>query len=70
MYPIIFQYKGLVISSYGLMLMLAFITCNYLLKQYLLQNNKDPKIAGNIVVSSNVKIHKKVLKMLKPALKK
>jgi len=32
-------------------------------------NNKDPKIAGNIVVSSNVKIHKKVLKMLKPALK-
>ena len=33
-------------------------------------NNKDPKIAGNIVVSSNVKIHKKVLKMLKPALKK
>ena len=31
---------------------------------------KDPKIAGNIVVSSNVKIHKKVLKMLKPALKK
>ena len=33
-------------------------------------NNKDPKIAGNIVVSSNVKIHRKVLKMLKPALKK
>jgi len=33
-------------------------------------NNKDPKIAGNIVVSSNVNIHKKVLKMLKPALKK
>ena len=32
-------------------------------------NNKDPKIAGNIVVSSNVKIHRKVLKMLKPALK-
>jgi len=32
-------------------------------------NNKDPKIAGNIVVSSNVNIHKKVLKMLKPALK-
>ena len=49
MYPIIFQYKGLVISSYGLMLMLAFITCNYLLKQYLLQNNKDPKIGDDII---------------------
>ena len=32
-------------------------------------NNKDPKIAGNIVVSSNVKIHKKVLKMLQPVSK-
>jgi len=49
MYPIIFQYKGLVISSYGLMLMLAFITCNYLLKQYLLQINKDPKIGDDII---------------------
>jgi myo-inositol-1(or 4)-monophosphatase len=32
-------------------------------------NNKDPKIAGNIVVISNVKIHKKVLKMLQPVSK-
>jgi len=28
--------------------------------------NKDPKLAGNIVASSNLKIHKKLLKMLKP----
>ena len=27
---------------------------------------KDPKIAGNIVASSNLKIHKKILKILKP----
>jgi len=28
--------------------------------------NKDPTLAGNIVASSNIKIHKKILKMLKP----
>ncbi len=28
--------------------------------------NKDPKLAGNIVASSNIKIHKQLLKMLKP----
>ena len=29
-------------------------------------NNKDAKLAGNIVASSNLKIHKRLLKMLKP----
>ena len=29
-------------------------------------SNKDPKLAGNIVASSNIKTHKKLLKMLKP----
>jgi fructose-1,6-bisphosphatase/inositol monophosphatase family enzyme len=28
--------------------------------------NRDPKLAGNIVASSNIKDHKKLLKMLKP----
>ena len=28
--------------------------------------NNDPRLAGNIVVSSNTKIHKKLLRMLKP----
>ncbi len=28
--------------------------------------NKDAKLAGNIIASSNIKIHKKILKMLKP----
>ena len=28
--------------------------------------NKDPKLAGNIVASSNIKTHKQLLKMLKP----
>ena len=29
-------------------------------------NNKDPKLAGNIVASSNMKTPKQLLKMLKP----
>jgi myo-inositol-1(or 4)-monophosphatase len=32
-------------------------------------DNKDPVNAGNILVSSNKKIHNKFLKLLKPALK-
>ena len=28
--------------------------------------NKNPKIGGNIVVSSSLKIHKQVIKMLRP----
>ena len=31
--------------------------------------NKDPALAGNIVVSNNISNHKKILKLLKPALK-
>ena len=49
MYPIIFQYNGLVISSYGLMLMLAFLTCNILLKKYLVSISKDERIADDII---------------------
>ena len=49
MYPIIFEYNGLVISSYGLMLMLAFLCCNYLLKQYLISINVDGKIGDDII---------------------
>ena len=49
MYPIIFEYKLLKISSYGLMLMLAFLICNYLLRRYLVGINKEPKIADDII---------------------
>ena len=49
MYPIIFEYKLLKISSYGLMLMLAFLICNYLLRRYLSGINKDPKIGDDII---------------------
>ena len=49
MYPIIFEYNGFVISSYGLMLMIAFILCNYLLKKYLISINVQGYIADDLI---------------------
>ena len=49
MYPIIFQYKALTISSYGLMLMLAFLICNSLLKKYLKSLEINEKHADDII---------------------
>ena len=49
MYPIIFEYNGFVISSYGLMLMIAFILCNYLLKRYLISININGVIADDLI---------------------
>ena len=49
MYPILFEYHGIKISTYGLMLVLAFIICNYLLKKYLISINEDGKKADDII---------------------
>ena len=49
MYPILFEYKNLQISSYGLMLMIAFLLCNYLLRNYLVKIGKDPIIGDDII---------------------
>ena len=49
MYPIIYQYNNLIISSYGFMLMLSFLICNYLLKRYLISIKQDGKIADDII---------------------
>ena len=49
MYPIIFEYNGFIISSYGLMLMLAFLICNYLLRKYLISINEDSSKADDII---------------------
>ena len=49
MYPVLFSYKGLQISSYGLMLVVAFLTCNYLLRRDLIKKNKNPDIADDII---------------------
>lgn len=49
MYPILFQYNNFQISTYGLMLMLAFIIANYLLKKYLITQDVNPKIGEDII---------------------
>ena len=49
MYPILFEHNGFVISSYGLMLMIAFVLCNYLLKRYLMSINVNGEIADDLI---------------------
>ena len=49
MYPTLFKYKSLEISSYGFMLMMAFLVCNYLLRRYMLKIHEDPKRADDII---------------------
>ena len=49
MYPIIFEYNNFQISTYGFMLMLAFLICNYLLKKYLVSINIDRQHGENII---------------------
>ena len=49
MYPILFEYESLQITSPGLMLMLAFLICNYLLKKHLQSINEDPTIGEDII---------------------
>ena len=49
MYPILFEYNSFQISTYGFMLMMAFIICNYLLKKYLISINEDGSKADDIV---------------------
>ena len=57
MYPTIFPfnldnpwaYTGFQISSYGLMLVIAFLVCSHLLRKDLIKKNKNPNIADDIV---------------------
>ena len=55
MYPIVYEFtiwplEGLEISSYGVMMVIAFLLCNYLLKKDLAKKNKDPQIADDIML--------------------
>jgi len=54
MFPTIFSYKGLEISSYGLMLVVAFLTCNYLLRRDLVKKGQNPDIADDITFRAAV----------------
>ena len=49
MYPILLQFGSFQISTYGFMLMMAFIINNYLLKKYLVSINQNAKIAEDII---------------------
>jgi len=54
MFPVLFSYKGLEISSYGLMLVVAFLTCNYFLRKDLIKKNKNPDIADDMIFRAAV----------------
>ena len=49
MYPVLFEYYGFKITSYGFMLMSAFLISNYLLKKYLKSININPKIGDDLI---------------------
>ena len=48
MYPILFEFGPFVISSFGFMLVIAFLICNYLLKKDIETEGYDPLIADEI----------------------
>ena len=54
MYPILFEYKFLKISSYGFMLMLAFLICNHLLKKYLKSIDVDESIGDDLIFNAAI----------------
>ena len=49
MYPVIFEYNGFVISSFGLMLVIAFYACNMILRNIVEQNGYAKQIADDII---------------------
>ena len=49
MYPILLQYNDFQISSYGFMLMMSFIICNYLLKKYLVSIGINSKVGEDLI---------------------
>jgi len=49
MYPILLEYGSFQISTYGFMLMMAFIINNFLLKRYLVSIGQNAKIAEDLI---------------------
>ena len=49
MCPVIFEYNGFVISSFGLMLVLAFYACNIILRKIVSQNGYKKQVADDII---------------------
>ncbi len=52
MYPEIFRFGGFVISSFGLMMVIAFLTGNYLLKKDMIHLGKDPMMAEDLTFNA------------------
>ena len=48
MYPIIFDFGPIIISSFGVMMVIAFGLCNYLLKKDIETAGYDPSIGEDI----------------------
>jgi len=48
MYPILFEFGPIIISSFGVMMVVAFFSCNYLLKKDIKTAGYDPSIGEDI----------------------
>ena len=55
MYPILFKFGPLQITSFGFMMALGFLTTAWLLRKELGRNKKDPEIAYELVMSAAIR---------------
>lgn len=54
MYPELFRFGGFVISSFGFMLVVAFLSGNYLLKRDMIHLKKDPMLAEDLTFNAAI----------------
>ena len=54
MYPELFQFGPIVISSFGAMMVAAFLSCNYLLKKEMINSNLDENLADEITTRAAI----------------
>tara|TARA_B100000029_G_C17544764_1_gene948047 strand:- start:223 stop:1020 length:798 start_codon:yes stop_codon:yes gene_type:complete len=54
MYPILFEFRGFMISSFGAMMVVAFMVGNYCLRKDYLKIKKDPNIADDLTFNAAI----------------
>jgi phosphatidylglycerol:prolipoprotein diacylglycerol transferase len=54
MYPVLFKVGGLVVTSFGLMMALAFLTGGWILSRELRRKHEDPEVAWDLVMYAAV----------------
>ena len=54
MYPILFKFGPLQITSFGFMMALGFLTSAWLLRKELIRNKKDPELAYELVMAAAI----------------